>query len=104
MLGHILPRLGTSNWAHMGIASLYTNILAKGYKILYLSSRPIGFSDATRKYLKNIKQDNEHTLPDGPLLLSPDRTAKSMHREVIIRQPHLFKIHCLKAVRNLFPI
>lgn len=42
-------------------------------------------------------------MPDGPLLLSPDRTAKSAYREVVIRQPHKFKIQCLKAIKNLFP-
>ena len=42
-------------------------------------------------------------MPDGPLLLSPDRLAKSAYREVIIRQPQIFKIQCLRSVRNLFP-
>ena len=41
-------------------------------------------------------------MPDGPLLLSPDRSIKSLHRE-IIRQADKFKIDCLKAVKNLFP-
>lgn len=43
-LGHFLPRMGLSDWAHDDIASLYTNISKNGYKILYLSSRPIGYS------------------------------------------------------------
>ena len=42
-------------------------------------------------------------MPDGPLLLSPDRMMKSMYREVIIKKPHLFKIKCLKEVKDLFP-
>lgn len=50
MLGHLLPRFG-KDWTHLGIARLYTHIAEKGYKILYLSSRPIGLSDFTREYL-----------------------------------------------------
>ncbi len=30
MFGHILPRIGIE-WAHSGIANLYTNILKNGY-------------------------------------------------------------------------
>ena len=104
MLGHILPRLGTSDWAHSGIAKLYSNIDMNGYKILYLSSRPIGYAGATKKYLTNIKQDEKYMMPDGPLLLSPDRMMKSIYREAIIKQPHIFKIQCLKTVKNLFPL
>ena len=43
MLGHLFPRFGIE-WAHSGIANLYSNIYKNGYKMLYLSSRPIGFS------------------------------------------------------------
>lgn len=43
-------------------------------------------------------------MPDGPLLLSPDRMIKSMYREVIIKKPHLFKIKCLKEIKDLFPV
>jgi phosphatidate phosphatase LPIN len=42
-------------------------------------------------------------MPDGPLLLSPDRSFKSIYREVIIKQPHIFKIACLKNIMELFP-
>ena len=42
-------------------------------------------------------------MPDGPLLLSPDRTAQSLYREVIIKRPDLFKVDCLSAIKNLFP-
>jgi phosphatidate phosphatase LPIN len=55
VLGHILPRLGASYWAHTGITNLYTDINMNGYKILYLSSRPIGFATGTRKYLASIQ-------------------------------------------------
>jgi len=91
--GHLLPRLGI-DWAHEGIASLYTHIKQNGYKLLYLSSRSIGLKGATGEYLAGIKQ-GQFVMPEGLLLVSPERTAKSMWREVIIKKPHLFKIECL---------
>ena len=42
-------------------------------------------------------------MPDGPLLLSPDRMAKSLYREVIKRRPDLFKIQFLEYILALFP-
>jgi phosphatidate phosphatase LPIN len=45
-----LPKIGY-DYAHDGIASLFTNIYKNGYKILYLSSRMIGYSAATKKYI-----------------------------------------------------
>ena len=43
MLGHVLPRFG-KDWTHQGIAKLYTAIAKNGYRMLYLSSRPIGLA------------------------------------------------------------
>src|SRR4051812_12733416 len=40
------------------------------YRIVYLSSRAIGRSYQTKRYLSSIIQDSK-TLPDGPVLLSP---------------------------------
>jgi len=41
-------------------------------------------------------------MPDGALIISPDRSAKSFYREIIIKKPHLFKIACLKEIKDLF--
>lgn len=46
-------------------------------------------SNSTRKYLRNITQEGEHRMPDGPLLMSPDQLGPSFHREVIMRMPHV---------------
>jgi phosphatidate phosphatase PAH1 len=80
-----LPKLGISDWAHDGIAKLYSDIVHNGYKIVYLSSRPIGYSGSTKEYLRGIKQEKKYTMPDGPLLLNPERLAKSFYMEVIIK-------------------
>ncbi len=69
---------------------------------MYLTSRPIGFADITRDYLKGIKQEKRFTMPDGPVIMSPDRLMKSFKREVIDRKPQIFKIAALKNIRKLF--
>jgi len=50
VLGHVLPFLGR-DWSHPGVVSLYNNIENRGYKFLYLSSRPIGQAKYTKEYL-----------------------------------------------------
>jgi len=70
------------DWTHLGVAKLYTDITRNGYKVMYLTSRAIGQADATRDYLKGIKQNN-YQLPEGPVIMSPDRLMASLHRYVV---------------------
>jgi phosphatidate phosphatase LPIN len=98
--GHLYGIMG-KDWTHNGVASLYTNIVKNGYKIVYLTARPLGQSSSTKSYLKNVCQD-ENKLPDGPVLLSPDGVFAALYRELIIRRPEDFKIACLKTTRELF--
>ncbi|KAG0032675.1 hypothetical protein BGZ81_010286 [Podila clonocystis] len=99
-LGHIFTMAG-KDWTHSGVAKLYTDITNNGYHILYLTSRAIGQADYTRKYLKNVEQDN-YQLPDGPVIMSPDRLFTAFHREVIMRKPEEFKMACLRDIKRLF--
>lgn len=41
-------------------------------------------------------------MPDGPVIMSPDRLVKSFKREVIDRKPQIFKIAALKNIKKLF--
>lgn len=41
-------------------------------------------------------------MPDGPVIMSPDRLIKSFKREVIYKQPQIFKIAALRNIKNLF--
>eukprot|EP00051_Salpingoeca_urceolata_P013680 m.172691 g.172691 ORF g.172691 m.172691 type:complete len:797 (-) comp17861_c0_seq2:159-2549(-) len=100
VLGHAANLLGT-DWTHEGVASLFSAVRDNGYKLLYLSSRSIGYSGQTKGYLQNIRQD-QAGLPDGPLLLTPTSLLRSLHVEVIIKRPEEFKISCLQDIRNLF--
>nr|XP_019050786.1 hypothetical protein I302_01228 [Kwoniella bestiolae CBS 10118]OCF29716.1 hypothetical protein I302_01228 [Kwoniella bestiolae CBS 10118] len=99
-LGHVFAAIGR-DWTHLGIAKLYTDIGNNGYKMLYLTSRAIGQADATRQYLKTIIQ-GDYRLPEGPVIMSPDRLMASLHREVIMRKPELFKMACLRDIQRLF--
>lgn len=100
VLGHLLPAVGR-DWSQVGVAGLYTMIGKNGYKMLYLTARPIGQASQTRAFLHNVTQGNSK-LPNGPVLMSPNRLVESFTREVIRRRPHEFKISALREVRNLF--
>ncbi|CAO3689721.1 unnamed protein product [Rhizopus stolonifer] len=99
-LGHVFTMIG-KDWTHNGIAKLYTDISNNGYHFLYLTSRAIGQADYTRDYLKKVIQE-KYQLPDGPVIMSPDRLFTSFHREVIMRKPEVFKMACLKDIQRLF--
>lgn len=98
--GHIYSFVG-KDWTHKGVAHLYTKIARNGYRILYLTTRPLGQSAMTRFYLKNVEQDGGR-LPEGPILHSPDGVFAALYREIISRNPQSFKISCLKKIESLF--
>lgn len=83
----MLPIVG-KDWSHPGITSLYTAVMKNGYHMLYLTARAIGQSEQTRKYLTNLQQDGS-ILPEGPLIMSPDRLIYSFKREVIHKRPEV---------------
>lgn len=127
-LGHVFTMIGR-DWTHPGVAKLYTDIARNGYKFMYLTSRAIGQADVTKEYLRGISQ-NGFTLPEGPVIMSPDRLLTSLHRyvriiiivsiksflnsmvstifcsflfsEVVLRKPEVFKMACLRDIKNLF--
>lgn len=98
--GHIYSFVG-KDWTHKGVAHLYTKIARNGYRLLYLTTRPLGQSAMTRLYLKNVEQDGGR-LPEGPILHSPDGLFAALYREIISRNPQSFKISCLKKIESLF--
>jgi len=89
------------DWTHIGVAKLYTDIVANGYNILYLTSRSVGQADTTRTYLNGILQEGMK-LPKGPVILSPDRTIAALRREIYLRKPEVFKMACLRDILSLF--
>ena len=98
--GHVLTMIGR-DWTHLGVAKLYTDIVANGYNIMYLTSRSVGQADTTRAYLDGVVQDGIR-LPKGPVILSPDRTIAALRREIYLRKPEVFKMACLRDILSLF--
>lgn len=99
-LGHVLNMIGR-DWTHLGVAKLYTDIVNNGYNIMYLTSRSVGQADTTRAYLNGVVQET-YRLPRGPTIMSPDRTIAALRRELYIRKPEVFKMACLRDIKNLF--
>ncbi|KAF2277827.1 LNS2-domain-containing protein [Westerdykella ornata] len=99
-LGHVLNMIGR-DWTHLGVAKLYTEIVNNGYNILYLTSRSVGQADTTRAYLNGVVQEGYH-LPKGPVIMSPDRTIAALRREIYLRKPEVFKMSCLRDIKDLF--
>ena len=89
------------DWTHIGVAKLYSDIVANGYNILYLTSRSVGQADTTRTYLNGVIQDG-FRLPKGPVIMSPDRTIAALRREIYLRKPEVFKMACLRDISTLF--
>ena len=89
------------DWTHIGVAKLYSDIVANGYNILYLTSRSVGQADTTRAYLNGVAQEG-FKLPKGPVIMSPDRTIAALRREIYLRKPEVFKMACLRDILTLF--
>jgi len=99
-LGHLMTMVGR-DWTHVGVAPLYTRIARNGYRFLYLTSRALGQANSTRGYLRGVAQD-QCQLPDGPVIMSPDRLLAALRREVVLGNPQEFKIACLRDIQLLF--
>jgi len=76
-----MPLIGR-DWSHEGVVSLLNSIKKNGYYIIYLTARAMSMSHMTKGYLESVNQGGVK-LPDGPLMLSPDRLFASFKREVI---------------------
>ncbi|KAJ6382535.1 hypothetical protein OIU77_031060 [Salix suchowensis] len=101
VLGQFMPLVG-KDWTQSGVAKLFCAIKENGYQLLFLSARAIVQAYLTKSFLFNLKQDGK-TLPNGPVVISPDGLFPSLYREVIRRAPHEFKIACLEDIKRLFP-
>ncbi|CAO2824184.1 unnamed protein product [Amaranthus hypochondriacus] len=101
VLGQFMPLVG-KDWSQSGVARLFSAIKENGYQLLFLSARAIVQAYLTKSFLFNLKQDGK-TLPNGPVVISPNGLFPSLYREVIRRAPHEFKIACLEDIKALFP-
>ncbi|XP_021749493.1 phosphatidate phosphatase PAH1-like isoform X2 [Chenopodium quinoa] len=88
VLGQFMPLVG-KDWSQSGVARLFSAIKENGYQLLFLSARAIVQAYLTKSFLFNLKQDGK-TLPNGPVVISPNGLFPSLFREVIRRAPHEF--------------
>ncbi|KAJ6968472.1 hypothetical protein NC653_036446 [Populus alba x Populus x berolinensis] len=79
VLGQFMPLVG-KDWTQSGVAKLFCAIKENGYQLLFLSARAIVQAYLTRSFLFNVKQDGK-TLPNGPVVISPDGLFPSLYRE-----------------------
>lgn len=97
-----LTQLMSSPQSHQGVASLFANIDKNGYQIIYLTTRAIGQKDITKAYLQGVCEGSS-TLPDGPVLLSPNRLVESNTRKKNVEESFDFKSAVLSTLDDLFP-
>ena len=100
-MGHLMY-LVNRDWTHDSVCRLFSSIKNNGYRIVYLTSRPIGLVGSTKHYLYHVRQ-GDACLPQGPIITSPSRMLKAIHREVVSKSPQTFKIAALRDIRALFP-
>lgn len=98
MLGLIASYVG-KDYTHKDIVDFYQKIIKNGYFIVYLSSRTMAMEKQTKSYLNSISQ-NGVGLPDGPVILSPDRLFFTFKREIVMKNPDVFKIAAMKDLWN----
>ena len=97
-----LSYLWGGDWSHKNITKLYNDIYNNGYKILYLTARTMCQHKQTKEFLYKINQNNI-TMPEGPILMSKGDFASTIKIEIIDKKPQTMKISSLLMVLNLFP-
>ncbi|VEU33634.1 unnamed protein product [Pseudo-nitzschia multistriata] len=74
---------------HAGICQILSK-LSLSSQVVYLTSRPIGLANQTRKFLSTLKQGNE-TLPIGPLLGFGGKLPQLLIMEIVTKSTQKFK-------------
>ena len=65
-------------------------------RLLYLTSRPIGIANTTRKFLSQLRQKDTHQLPEGPLIGHSGSLPQVLLMELVYRSIHEFKAAALQ--------
>jgi hypothetical protein len=64
-------------------------------RLLYLTSRPIGIANTTRKFLSQLRQRDAHQLPQGPLIGHTGTLPQVLMMELVYKSIHEFKAAAL---------
>ncbi|KAF1336059.1 Lipin-like protein, partial [Globisporangium splendens] len=86
---------------HTGALDFYAKLARNGYRIVYLTSRGLSQADLMHGMLRSSSDDTGVALPNGPVLLAPDRLLATNSNEMIDSRD--FKVAALNGIRALFP-
>ena len=68
-----------TDYIHDGVVEAALQIALSGYRILYLTARPITMADKTRHFLASLgRQQQDLRMPPGPLITQPVNTMKAL--------------------------
>lgn len=85
---------------HHGALEFYSKLARNGYRIVYLTCRGLSQAELMHAMLRP-SSDQGLALPNGPVLLAPDRLLATNSNEVI--EARDFKVAALNGIRALFP-
>lgn len=85
---------------HHGALEFYSKLARNGYRIVYLTCRGLSQAELMHGMLRP-SSDRKLALPNGPVLLAPDRLLATNSNEVI--EARDFKVAALNGIRALFP-
>lgn len=85
---------------HHGALDFYSKLARNGYRIVYLTCRGLSQADLMHEMLHSSSEAGL-ALPNGPVLLAPDRLLATNSNEMIDARD--FKVAALNGIRALFP-
>jgi hypothetical protein len=102
-MGHIKTvRLANYQYAHKGACGFFSSLAGYGFKVYYLTARPITWINETRAFLANVRQDGM-ALPPGPVCCSTHHTAEKLVRSLFgIEYSDRIKTRFLNALHDVF--
>lgn len=95
--------LGVFTYIHEGIVDFLLHLEEKhGFKIIYLTSRPMIHKKETSAFLRGIVDQKGNKIPPGPVFLNKDKIIQAIYREVIAKTTVTFKSQALVNISQVF--
>eukprot|EP00477_Mikrocytos_mackini_P001901 GAHX01002066.1.p1 GENE.GAHX01002066.1~~GAHX01002066.1.p1 ORF type:complete len:496 (+),score=96.36 GAHX01002066.1:68-1555(+) len=97
LIGHMAPFVGMSYWINEKLLTLFKKIKQNQYRFIYLTSRPLDYSSATRTYI-NTAEINGLKLPDGPVFCVPYSFLNALKSEIVNKRQNLLKTELIREI------
>lgn len=94
--------LGSYEYIHKGSVAFLRHMHQLGYKMLYLSARPLSHVAETRELLRAIQCEGGDGAPRGPLMTNRRGATSSLYMEVVSQTTGDFKHSVLRDICNVF--